>query len=475
MIILANNPGLDIVLTIIALLVVLGLTYLIGRSVIKDIIRKKEEKSLLIEGVISRADMISVVNSYINRIERGTHFSLIYLDLDKFEDLNDAFGVKEGNKILENIAKRIKKILPPSAKISRYHGDEFLIFLNNQYNQAEASKFAYQLLEELRNKTKLSNTNEIELTASVALCFYPIHGNSLKRMIESLKIAIYQAKKLGGNTLKVYSDEFKQDDDSVDYFYQVKHAIEKREFQLYYHPIVDYKNKNVYAYEALLRWNHPTLGVLTPNKFINIMEQTGDIHWVGNWGLETIIKSYYELRSISSIYENINFSINLSPKQLLRDNIASEFQRILRKFRGDPLKIILEIGEFALFEKNEQIFNNLIKLSEIGFRIAVDGFSLDLATINRLEELNVDMVKIRYEPLDGNQSNEKRFLKMLLDYTKENNKLVVIESVEDIKTVNFFQKEGINLYQGYLFTPPIPFIEIDEFTKKFLENHQLAE
>lgn len=467
MLILLNNPVLEVAITIIILIIILLLTIYIARKVISDFIKRRLEKSLFIEGVISRADMISVINTYINRIQVGTSFSLIYVDLDKFEDLTDAFGSKEGNNILENIVKRIKKVLPPSAKISRYHGDEFLIFLNNQYNQPEASKFALNILNELRNRTKLSNTSEIELTASIAVCFYPIHGNSLKRMLESLKIAIYQAKKNGGNTLKVYSDEFNQDEDSVDYFYQVKHAIENKEFQLYYHPMIDYKNKEIYAYEALLRWNHPTLGVLTPNKFINIMEQTGDIHWVGNWGLETIIKTQYELRVINPHYENIILSINLSPKQLLRENIASEFNKILRKFKGNPYQIILEIGEFALFDKNEQIFKNLIKLKEIGFKIAVDGFSLDLATINKLEEINVDVVKIRFEPLDGQSNNEKRFLNMLLEYTRENNKLVVIEGIEEKEVIEPFLKEGVNLYQGYYFTPPISFIEIDEFTKDF--------
>src|SRR5690554_6825564 len=356
-----NNPGLDIVLTVVIIILVLVGTYVLSKIVIKEIKVARDEKSLHIEGIISKSDIHSVINAYISRIAKGTTFSLMYVDLDKFEDLSEAFGTREAHKILENIAKRFKKILPGSAKIARYHGDEFLIFLNNQYNQKQVAEYSYKILYELRNKTKVQSV-EIDLTGSIAVVHFPLHGNSLKRLLESLKIAIYQAKKLGGNTLKIYSDEFNQDSETIEYFYQIKYAIEKREFQLYYQPMIDYKAHNVYAYEALLRWNHPTLGVLSPQKFINIMEQTGDIHWVGKWGLETIIKTQYELRVINPHYENIILSINLSPKQLLRENIASEFNKILRKFKGNPYQIILEIGEFALFDKNEQIFKNLIKL-----------------------------------------------------------------------------------------------------------------
>jgi len=468
--ILNANRGLDIFLTIVIAIVIIVGTYFLARLVIRDMKKAIDERNLLIEGIISKGDMNSVISSYISRIGPGTRFSLIYVDLDKFDDLAEAFGNKEARKILENIAKRFKKILPGSAKISRYHGDEFLIFLNNQYNQNAAAEYGFKLLDELRNKTKVQGTTEIDLTGSVAVCHYPMHGKNIKLLVESLKIAIYQAKKLGGNTLKIYSDEFAQDSETVEYFYQIKHAIEKREFQLYYMPIINQKDKTIYGYEALLRWNHPTLGVLAPHKFINIMEQTGDIHWVGNWGLESIIKASYELKALNPMYSNVKLSINLSPKQLLNEKIVLEFSKTIKRLKGDPNQIILEVGEFTLFEKQEQIFENLVKLSHLGFSIAVDGFSIDLATINRLDKINIDMEKICYKPLDPEETNEKRYLEILLNYVKENNKLIVVEGVENKDAVESMLKYGIELYQGYYFTQPIPFIEIQEFTRMFLER-----
>lgn len=465
------NDGLQIVLTIVVVLALVGVTYFLARIVIKEIIVNRQERSLHIEGLLTKSEMNGVINAYISRIQPGTSFSLIYVDLDKFGDLNEVFGQKEGNIILENIAKRIKKILPKSAKISRYYGDEFLIFLNNQFNQKQVADIAYKILDELRKKTKVSNSTEIDLTGSIAVAFYPIHGKNTKRLLESLKIAIFQAKKMGGNTLKIYSDDLKYDEESVDYFYQIKHAIEKREFQLYFQPMVNVKEHKVFGFEALLRWNHPTLGVLLPDKFINIMEQTGDIHWVGNWGLESIIKTIYELKAMSEGYEDIKMSINLSPKQLLREDIAQEFNKILKRHKGDPKHIILEIGEFALFEKQEQIFSNLVKLSELGFSIAVDGLSLDIATINRLQKIKADIIKIRYQ-MKEDEVFERKYLELLLEFAKEKNKLIIIEYVDNEEVIQTFLPQGIEVYQGFYFSAPLPFVEVNEFKNKYEERYK---
>src|SRR5690554_1286204 len=158
-----GNPGLDIVLTVVIIILLLVGTYFLSKKVIKEIKIARDEKSLHIEGVISKSDINSVINAYISRITKGTTFSLIYVDLDKFEDLSEAFGTREAHKILESIAKRFRKILPASSKIARYQGDEFLIFLNNQYNQKQVAEYAYKILYELRNKTKVQSA-EIDLT-----------------------------------------------------------------------------------------------------------------------------------------------------------------------------------------------------------------------------------------------------------------------------------------------------------------------
>ncbi|VEU83323.1 bifunctional diguanylate cyclase/phosphodiesterase [Acholeplasma hippikon] len=460
---------LETLMMIALLAVMVTITYFIARKVIFEIKSAKDEKSLLIDGILTRSDINSVITSYITRIAKGTTFSLIYIDLDKFGDLSEAFGEKESKNILENIAKRIKKLLPTSAKIARYTGDEFLIFLNNQYSQKQVTEYGYKILYELRNKTKVAGGTEIDLTASVAVCYYPMHGNSLKNLMDSLKIAIYQAKKNGGNSLKIYSEELKDQEESIEYYYQIKHAIERHEFQLYYQPMIDYTNKKIYGYEALLRWNHPTLGVLGPDKFINIMEQTGDIHWVGRWGIESIIKTSYELRGIHSMYDDVKISINLSPKQLLSETIASDFAKAVKKLKGNPKNIILEVGEFALFEKQEQIFENLVKLSEVGFSIAVDGFSIDLATINRLSRINMDMIKMRQKTITENETNGK-YLELLLNYVKTNGKLVVAEGVEALDEVKKIAKLGVELFQGYYFGTPMPFIELQDYTDKFMEK-----
>src|SRR5690606_15140819 len=134
----------------------------------------------------------------------------------------------------------------------------------------------------------------------------------------------------------------------------IKNAIAKKEFLLYYHPIIDIKSKEVYGVEALLRWNHPEHGLLSTFKFINIMEQSGDIYWVGLWGLESLIKNYYEFKQAYP-KSNIKFTFNISPKQLMNEALAVDFQRVLKKYKMNAENIVLEIVEFALFDKHNVV------------------------------------------------------------------------------------------------------------------------
>ncbi|MDO9628828.1 MAG: bifunctional diguanylate cyclase/phosphodiesterase, partial [Acholeplasmataceae bacterium] len=397
-----------------------------------------------------------IITSHIARAGKDGQFSLIYLDLDKFSDFINAFGQNESEKIIEKIVKNIEYALPKTVKLARLQNDEFLIFLSMDYDRTEAVDLANKVKIALSRPIKLFGDTSINSTASIAIAFFPIHGGNLKDLLNSLKLATYLIKRNGGNSIRVYSDEMTTEGgEHVEYYYQIKHAIQHKEFQLFYHPMIDIKNNNIYGVEALIRWNHPEHGLLSPFKFLGIMEQSGDINWIGLWGLETVIKTYQELKQ-EFPKKNILFSINLSPKQLMNENLSAEFQKLLKKYRMNAENIILEIIEFAVFDKPLQIHKTLSDLKKMGFKIAIDGFGLDYATLSKAEVLDIDIIKLDNEFLKEEESYMKaKFASLLVEFAHKNKYKVICEAIEDLPMLEEAKKYQIEMMQGFYFTKPL--------------------
>ncbi|RJX27585.1 MAG: bifunctional diguanylate cyclase/phosphodiesterase [Acholeplasma sp.] len=445
-----------IVLSIVAILIMMGAIYFLARSYFLERKRIAEEKAFMIEGVLTRSEITSIITSQIARMGKDAQFSLIYLDLDKFSDFVNAFGTTESEKILEKIVKNIEMVLPKGVKLSRLQNDEFLIFLPTDFDRTEAVDLANRIKQALGRPIKLFGDTSINATASIALAFFPIHGNNLKDLMNSLKLATYIIKKNGGNNIRVYSDEMSNEGgEHVEYYYQIKHAIQHKEFQLFYHPMIDVVSNSIYGVEALIRWNHPEHGLLSPFKFLGIMEQSGDINWIGLWGLETIIKTFQELKQ-EFPKKDIHFSINLSPKQLMNENLAGEFQKLLKKYRMSAENIILEIIEFAVFDKPIQIHKTITDLKKLGFKIAIDGFGLDYSTLSQAEKLDIDIIKLDNEFLKEEESYMKaKFAQLLVEFAQKNQYTIICEAIENQNMRDDAKKYGIQIMQGFYFTKPL--------------------
>jgi len=430
--------------------------YFLARSFFLERTKILEEKTLAMEGVLSKSEITSLITSYMVRIGKEGQFSLIYVDLDKFSDFVNAFGQTESDKLLEKIIKNIETVKPKGVKVSRLQNDEFLIFLTMDYDRTEVVDLANKIKVAISRSIKLFGDTTINATGSIAIAFYPSHGNTLKDLMNSLKIATYINKKNGGNTIRVYSDEMSDEGgEHIEYYYQIKHAIQHKEFQLFYHPMIDIAKKDLFGVEALIRWNHPEHGLLSPFKFLGIMEQSGDIQWIGLWGLETLIKTYQELKQ-EFPKRTIYFSMNLSPKQLMSDSIPSDFSKILKKYRMNADEIILEIIEFAVFEKQENIFKNLKKLKEMGFKVAIDGFGLDYATLSKVEQLDIDIIKLDNEFLKESESYMKaKFATLLVEFAKRNEYQVICEVIETKEMLEEAKTYNIEIMQGFYFSKPL--------------------
>ena len=455
------NETTQIIISIAALVVTAGLSVFLWFSIVKESKRVKEEKKMKLEGVLGIPEFSTFVSTYITKV--NATFSLLHIDIDSFVEVGEAFGEDESYHTLEIVAKRIRSVLPANAKIGRFEADAFVVFLNKDYERMQILNLTQRIRDVVGEPITIFEDAEISLTVSIGIAFYPIHGETVKDLMQSLKLVTYSVKKAGGNGIKIYSGELENDEltDHMEYYYQIRNAIEQKQFQLYYQPMIDVVNRKPYALESLLRWNHPEHGILSPSRFINIMEQSGDIYWVGLWGFETLVSSYFDFVKIN---RDIKVSINLSPKQLLNNQIAKDFQKIVRKYHIDPKNVILEVSEFNMFDKQGELLSNLVKLKDVGFLIAVDGFGVDFNSLNKVENLKIDMLKIdKSYLLEDESAAQSRFMEALVGIADENNIVVVSEEISDKELYNKALSYKIRVLQGYYLCAPQTKTEMENY------------
>ncbi len=464
MILVELNDSITMFFAVIIPVIVIALTVVLFFVNIKEHKKQAEEKDNFIEGALSKTELFSSVGTYISR-SPDVEFSLLYVDLDKFGNVFETLGKRNCNIIVKDLCKKIMNNLPNRVEFSRTSDDEFVIFLKGDYSKNEVTTIAKNIIKLVNEPIKLFGDETVTLTCSVGIAFYPLHGSTVKQLKESLNIAMYLCKREGGNKFKIYShDNSDVESENLKYYEQIKDGIKNNEFSLYFQPMVDYKEKKIFGIEGLLRWNHPELGILSPYKFINIMEQSGDIYWVGLWGLETLIKQYLELVKIAS-HEEFVMSLNLSPKQLSDPTLPTEFSKILKKYNIRRSCIVLEIEEFALYEKHDIIKNNIKALINLGFIIAVDGFGLDYEAIKHLESMDINIVKLDKQYLDTETDEflKQRFINLLVEYSQRTNKIIVGEGIETEDDLNQACKFGLTKFQGYYFGKPMDSKQIVQF------------
>jgi len=457
--------GVIIFLSIFAILAVAGLAYWLYVSVKKEKKRVAQDDFVIFEGIFTRQEIDSEINRYISTSTVDTDFCLMLVDIDKFSNVISAFGQEESNRILEKLAYKFFRVIPKRVTVSKYTIDKFLFLVKSGYTRSENLEIAQTLLDIVAEPTRIIDDNEINMTASIGIAYYPLHGKTLKELFNSLEIAVYQAKKSGGNRIKIFSAEkASAENANLEYYYQIKTAINNKEFLLYYQPIIDTKNNDIYGVEALLRWNHPVHGVIPPYQFMNVIEQSGDINWVGVWGFESLIIEYFNLKK-EFPNKDIHISMNMSIKQLANEELVPSFAKLLKKYHIPPAHISMEIDEFVIHEKYGPVVENIKKLKTLGFVISVDGFGLANHSLTQLSKLDIDIIKLDKEfcATDNVDYMRDKLTAILVDYAQVNNKKLVAMGIEDQKMKEYANNSGIYLLQGYYYSKPISSEELHTF------------
>ena len=461
-------PAGAIVLTVLAVVISIALILFFIWRIQKEEKRFRDEDSVLIASMISKNQIKEAIDLYATRIGDFGTFTLFYIVINDFEHVKAAIGTDNYENAFKSIAERLVYKFKGSANIAAMSDDSFLIFDKREYNYDLIEDMSQDLLDLVGDNGNLSRNENIHITASIGVATYPSCGASFKELFSNLEIAVYTANKQGGNQYIIYYNELKEEEGSnLQYFNEVRQAMKNKELCLYYQPIINLKNGSLFGFEGLLRWNHPVHGIIPPSKFITILEQSGDINYVSSWSLE---QAYETLDRLQKEFPKMNLSItiNLSVKQLMEEKMADDFKNIAKKYAINPANIVLEIAEFAMYEKIQTIRLNLMRLKDYGFSISVDGLGLDYNTLAQIEKEPINILKLDKEFLEDINNNymKEKYVKMLVESQAHTNHIIVCEGVETKEAVNYIMKNDIEYGQGYYFSEPFPESSLEEYISK---------
>ena len=427
--------------------------------------KSKDEKNDNIPDTVSRNPLLAEINKDISDIKEGDLRLFFAINLDNFRYIVDSYEQKDIDKVIDEYTKRLRKYCQKGSVCGHYEQDIFIYYYRGEINNEKINQIAAELLDLFKSPVKLGNH---ELTASIGICLFPYDGITAENLLKNAEVAVYVAKKEGKNRFYMYSQNLiEKEQFNIDYYKQIKKSIENDEFLLYYQPIVDIRTGKIIGLESLLRWQHPTMGILSPGKFLNVMDLTGDITWFGIWGFEKVTEQYAIWKRNTKLGDFF-ISINLAPKQLYVDGLARQYFEIAGKHGLAPENFCLEILDYYTVINNEIAQYNLKEFRRYGFRMAIDDTGVDYQLAEDMNKIIASIVKISRGNLlliTNDDSNAER-VKKVVDQAKANQKIVIAEGVEDEDTIRLLNKWDIRFMQGFHFSEPVSVEDAEKLIRK---------
>lgn len=463
----------EVIITAGVALAMIILGYLLFRSIKKEEYHFHKDNISDVAGIVAKNDLIKRISELLLRSGKNSHFALFKITIDDFKTIINDNGKEAVDKILVNLADIIRKSLGKNTIIARFSDDEYVAWLSNFYTIDQLKVYAEDLMGYLSLPINIKKDVDVKPLYNIGVVSYPEHAKDMQELLKNLDTAVYISRKKSVDKVAIFDLEvLNQEQENAAYYAELKDAIKNNQFLLYYQPIVDTSTKKIFGFESLLRWNHPTLGVLSPFKFIDLMEKSGDILWVSLWGFEELVKTYVDWSSNIKNFDSI-LSINLSPSQLKSPTIVNDFRKILRKYKVDAKNFALEIVEFALFQKYDKTLDIIRQLKALGFNIAIDDLGLDYQTLTKLENLPINIIKLDKKFITESSEHymNSKIAEMLVDFSLQHDMKVIAEAIDTSESVEMAKKMNIHIYQGYLFARPLS----KEDAKKSLEENNYSE
>lgn len=445
--------------------------------VFQDISRQKEDERKLkdlafydsLTGLTNRRrfeDLIAV--EIENSRQTSTPFGLLFIDIDDFKFINDTLGHSQGDELLRIMSNRFRQLVPNNDNIARLGGDEFTVIAPSLSSKHDLTKLAENLIHAANQPLTLQG-EEYRISVTIGISQYPKDGQNLSELMKHADGAMYQAKSTGKGHFTFYSSEL---DQKIQRRQQLKallrNCIERDELYLLYQPKVSLSSgKQAIGAEALLRWDTPEFGLVSPDEFIPIAEESHSIITIGEWVIKQVLRQVATWNHNHS-FASMRVSINLSSHQLHDRNLLPLIEQTMEKTKVSPAWVEFEVTESSVIENFERSVVALEQLKERGFTIALDDFGTGYSSLNYLTKLPVDVLKIDKSFVFevGKDSNAESVIEAVVTLSKSLDLVTVAEGIETKEHLEFLLKLGCEYGQGYYFSRPLPMVECERYLAK---------
>ncbi len=405
----------------------------------------------VVTGLANRAGLNHAMVETMMGVDENSRLTLIWIDLDRFKEVNDLLGHPVGDRVLNEVAKRLSGVSPETATVARFGGDEFIVFCPIE-DRKDAEKLASEIHAEIMRPLRIDG-ERLEVRASLGVSMLPDNGNDADTLMQSADLALYHAK-VGGRSQTCFFDGSMTRDlvrrrEIED---ELRAAIQREELSIFFQPIVDLDTGRIKTFEALVRWFHPEKGELKPDEFIPVAEETGVIVTLGNW------ITAQAARIAASWPEDVTVAVNLSPLQIRAPGAALGIKNALREAGLDPRRLELEVTESLFIEDNHSTADFIEELAEIGVKFALDDFGTGYSSLGYINKYPFSKIKVDRSFVSGEQVGRKSdaIIRAVAEMGNTLGMDIVAEGLETIEQVQSVKDAGCNLGQGYYFSRAVP-------------------
>jgi len=450
-------------------------------AIIRDITQRKQVEARLVRqanfdtltGLPNRILSMDRLAEAIKRAHRNnTSVAVLFIDVDHFKTVNDSLGHSVGDEMIVEIARRLKTCVREGDTIARFGGDEFMIVLNDLVNNISAEPVLEKILSSMNAPFFLAG-QEFFLSASIGISGYPEDGDDALVLLRNADAAMYKAKDAGRNTFQFYAPEFNaQAKKRVQMEVHLRKALERNELFLTYQPQIDIQSGEIVGAEALIRWQSPELGLVQPDQFIKLAEDTGLIIPIGEWVTRTACQTARAWQSNLGL--KLRISVNVSQRQFASTELITQVSKILRETGLSPELLELEITESLLMDHSDKTLDIIHAFKQLGLSLALDDFGTGYSSLSYLKRFPFDVLKIDRAFINDitHGIDQAGLCIAILAIASTFHMSVVAEGVEDEEQLAFLHSSGADIAQGFFFSKPLPDKEFRDYVKDYLKQRK---
>ncbi|MBS4188835.1 EAL domain-containing protein [Bacillus sp. FJAT-49705] len=450
--------------------------YGIGRNITEQ--KKIEEKITELSnydhdtGLPNRMKFTEQLEIMLQRAKKKKRMlAVLSVDIDRFKLINDSLGHFAGDMILKELAYRMEKVLPSGSYIGRFSGDKFTVILSKDVQIEEAMKTAKSILTEIADPVHHKD-QEFFVTASIGVSFFPGDGLNEHDLLKNADIATNRSKEQGGNRITFFSTEMNdQAMTRLELESYLRKALQKNEFYLMFQPLIDLETGKIFGSEALIRWNHPKLGLVSPADFIPLAEETGIIQEIGRWVLRTACIQNNKWQSLGN--DRLSVSVNVSAYQFQQPGFLNEVKQALAESKLDPQYLTLELTESTMLTNIDYSIPVMRSLQKLGVKVSIDDFGTGYSSLSYLKDLPINTLKIDRSFINNLRVDtyDIAIVKAIITMGHGLEVKVVAEGVETKEQIELLKELNCHYAQGYYIHRPLPAIDFEKGLGQTVNNH----